>query len=474
MTELYRFRTTERLLKECADCEELERQTIYFANSQELNDPMEGFRDIFWKGDHIVWANFFRHYLYCLHMTCVIVRFLGDSQRIGPQLIPVMSDQDQDPAPRLRGLIEDIYGRVFDKAKLHKFIEKLVNAERIVRHDEILFYLQGLHHLALREIQDTYVDYELESSNEIWSKFPDSFEHFHKILDLLPQFEEEGFVDYMMRIGSSTWQDIHLKYKYLRRENPGSNLESNLTFLIFDFPKSYLQQLERVLYPSWYAACFTRDYGNASMWANYGDGHKGVCLIFESDTQDGVNSLTLNKVTGYSNHGKTWGPRRMEFHDVKYGEKAGEIDFFRSLGMFPEIKLIEIWYSDEDGNLSECASHFGIDTEAWRQAYWDRFYPALSIKTLDWKYEKETRLVLHGLSGDLDKNSRALTYDFSLLKGIIFGIRTPDSEKLKIIEIISKKCDENHRSDFELFQAYYCHDTGRIQTYGLVGLTIGN
>ena len=45
MTEFYRFRSMDKLLGECF--QELERQTIYFANTGELNDPMEGFRDVF-------------------------------------------------------------------------------------------------------------------------------------------------------------------------------------------------------------------------------------------------------------------------------------------------------------------------------------------------------------------------------------------------------------------------------------------
>ena len=87
MTELYRFRATAKLLE---DFQELEKQTIYFANSQELNDPMEGFRDIFWKGDRIVWTNLFRHYLYCLHMTRLLVGIAGDSEKIECYDIPVM------------------------------------------------------------------------------------------------------------------------------------------------------------------------------------------------------------------------------------------------------------------------------------------------------------------------------------------------------------------------------------------------
>ena len=52
MAEFYRFRSIESLLEEH---QELEEQTIYFANPEELNDPVEGLRDIVWNGDEIVW-----------------------------------------------------------------------------------------------------------------------------------------------------------------------------------------------------------------------------------------------------------------------------------------------------------------------------------------------------------------------------------------------------------------------------------
>ena len=71
---------------------------------------------------------------------------------------------------------------------------------------------------------------------------------------------------------------------------------------------------------------------------------------------------------------------------------------------------------------------------------------------------------LYSMIADLNEaKRRTLTYNFSSLKGIIFGIGTPDNDKLKIIETIHKKCKENKRTDFEFFQAYYCHETGDIQ-----------
>ena len=73
-------------------------------------------------------------------------------------------------------------------------------------------------------------------------------------------------------------------------------------------------------------------------------------------------------------------------------------------------------------------------------------------------------MILHSIIADLDeKRRRTLTYNFSSLKGIIFGINTSDNHKLKIIETIHKKCRENERTDFDFFQAYYCHETGAIK-----------
>jgi hypothetical protein len=51
ISHLYRFRPIDRLLEK----NELRKQEIFFAKPENLNDPMEGFRDVFWKGDEIVW-----------------------------------------------------------------------------------------------------------------------------------------------------------------------------------------------------------------------------------------------------------------------------------------------------------------------------------------------------------------------------------------------------------------------------------
>ena len=102
----------------------------------------------------------------------------------------------------------------------------------------------------------------------------------------------------------------------------------------------------------------------------------------------------------------------------------------------------------------------------WRNRYWDTFYRDITVKTKDWEYEQEYRLILaDGLSKFKEEESRALRYDFNSLKGIIFGIKTSDEHKSSIIKIIQRKCKEHNRTDLKFYQAYYSPETGDIRKY---------
>ena len=128
---------------------------------------------------------------------------------------------------------------------------------------------------------------------------------------------------------------------------------------------------------------------------------------------------------------------------------------------------MKLWYTDEQDNISDRASQvFGPDgdIETWQNNYWSNLDRDVCSKTKDWEYEQEYRLVLHGLlDTSLDKRRRTLTYDFNSLKGIIFGMRTSDEDKLRVIEVIRRKCEENDRMEFRFLQAYYSPETGDIR-----------
>ena len=100
---------------------------------------------------------------------------------------------------------------------------------------------------------------------------------------------------------------------------------------------------------------------------------------------------------------------------------------------------------DEKGNISECADHIQSDgaRDDWYDRCWDSFYRDIIIKTEDWEYEQEWRLILADKSGKFDEEeNRTLFYNFNSLKGIIFGIKTAHEDKLRIVKLIQKKVQE--------------------------------
>ena len=106
MSKYYRFRSIDNLL---GAHKELENQSIFFASPKQLNDPMEGFRNIFWHGDYIAWKNLFRHYLLCLeHVFSIFIIAGEDHHTLSANDIPIFSDGKSFPTEKYRDLFQQI------------------------------------------------------------------------------------------------------------------------------------------------------------------------------------------------------------------------------------------------------------------------------------------------------------------------------------------------------------------------------
>ena len=463
MAEFYRFRSTERLL---GKDQELEKQTIYFATPEQLNDPMEGFRDIVWSGDKIVWTKLFKNCVYYLHRSYYLLRTEEDFIQLDS--LPILGRWDELPPPE-KDLFDDIWHKFLNLPNIQEIIEALANADHKIRYREIASYLRPIQALLLQEILKSYIAYRLISKSEMLplseelsdeSTVVQLTQEILNWIELAEEAKDEELIDDMFLDAQKKDNDGRVNQQYNSGIISSEILQKNNQLVIFDFPWVYVQQLERLLWPKWYTACFMKNYHNSSVWGNYGDNHKGACLIFEAVETDKSNSLELNQMTCEQS-------RTMTFHEVSYADKAGEVDFFRSIGRWPGPTLMELWYTDPDGNISECAAHIRPEGEidTWLKNYWDNFYRDITTKTKDWKYEEEYRLILDNGNDLDDPKNRTLTYNFNSLRGIILGIKTADADRRRIIEIIAGKCRENNRTDFKLFQAYYSLKHGDIRKY---------
>lgn len=454
MTTFYRFRSVDRLLD--GTTPELENQSIYFATPEQLNDPVEGFRDLFWLGDHVAWKNLFVHYLRCLEQMCSLLIVAGEEHHtISVSDIPVRLARDEFPTEAYRKLFWEIRDHFLSNPVIEKYIDAVSSTGRKIRRSELQFHLQMLHIPSLRSIAGAYQKNGLMQLNDAaWPSTEGTLSALsEKMFERAASDIPENDMDALFETYIIANKQLNLLKLHNQTFDPG---KPNKTFVLVDFPEAYVQAIEHLVFPPWYTACFMSECDNSAVWGHYAQNHTGVCLMFEAEDKAGRTVLPLQGINGWSSSGPSYGVLPLEFLPISYSEGYGEIDFFRSLGRLPHSTLESTWHADADGSFSSCAADLLKDEASWRDRYWKFFLRDITRKTSDWAYEKEHRLILPEIAIDRsDPKVRVLKYDFRSLKGLIFGMKTPIGKKLEMMKIIERKCAERGRTDFQFHQAYY-------------------
>lgn len=473
---LYRFRSIEALLGKYA---ELEKQEIYFASPELLNDPVEGFKDMYWSGGEIIWKNLLKHYLLCLEQVCVMAIIGGEDHPIDSALhIPVFKTVKDFPTKESLAIYQEICTRFFVREEIKKYPELLASRTSRIRQNELVFYLRLLHYHALDTILSIYEKHNLlpiraddDPIRNLAAQDINIAEMVEAINNQeLSRPDIEDLAEKLYAAAKSAQSQIDLILQY------NSNNSRNNEMLVFSsFPEEYVKQLSRLVHGNWYTACFLTDYSNPSMWGYYGDNHKGACLKFRTPTWQDKPSIDLYGITGISGNQDRvtpiYGNQKQQFHKINYEDKYPEIDFFRSISKMSLSALNESWYCDEQGAISSCAIEIHNPEEEWRKKYWATFYRTITTKLRQWGHEQEFRLILTPTVMDYSPvEHRKFKYQLNDLEGIIFGINTSAQDRHSIMKIIEEKCRTEGRGDFKFYQAYYARHSARIeiQEMGLV------
>lgn len=475
MGHFYRFRRCSALLGEW---KELDTQTIFFAEPNSLNDPMEGYRDILWKGDFVVWMNLFKNYLFCLERVFCLYRIGGDDFEIKDENIPVFSGVDDISTLSYKKRFLKISDAFISHKVVIRMANELAKRKYPVRRDELIFHLTYLQFIALNIID------EINDGFGLGRLFDSAaFDSFSAAEQAIIKLLDEGLitnVDYVVEHneGGAEIIDALMKKRYamqmemgLLRKVDGSlkNASHNKDMIFLDFNRRYLSQLEHLLFPKWYTACFMTECKDSAVWGHYGDNHAGVCLIFESEERNGFDNICLYHANGLGGDGEIYEFSPCQFHPVDYISGVVAVDFFSMLGRLPIPKLNAEWYTFKK-ERSVCSREMNADAAAWRERYWSSFINDITRKTHHWAYENEYRVIIFdGLIDYSSPKKRALKYNFSSLKGVIFGMNTKAEDRVSIVQIIKDKCKENNINDFKFYQAYYDPKTKCIE-HGSLGL----
>lgn len=452
MKTFYRLRGTKHIL------DELENQYILFSSPSELNDPMEGVKDIFWKGDEIVWTNFFRRYLFCLEHVYALAILCTDNDKITHKDIPIFSNLDNFPTKEYSKMFSEIENIFWGNMNIMEYVQRLSCLRHPIRKNELLTYLRPIHSCAISATDSIYQRWKLVPHRDSPPSNP---------INLIAELNNKDIFKQIATLVKESGGDLKKIEKFFSCiENTHDQIilankckvaqgKNNIAFVLFDFPEKFLTRLESILYPEWYSASFMASYSNSSTWSHYGDSHKGVCLVFNSEDDGSRLSLEIPERPQAEQY---YGKSTFLFHKIDYENGFPQIDFFKSIGTLPFDKLIKDWYSNDRDQLSVCSEWIGEEDE-WRNAYWNIFSEIFTFKTKEWKHENEYRLVLNDGMRDYSRlEYRKLRYKFSSLDGIIFGINTDIDLKREIIKIIERKCKTNNRNNFSFYQAYFCHE----------------
>ena len=466
---MYRFRPVKRLLGEKNNDGELEGQYIYFASPEQLNDPLEGYRDLYFHGDQIIWKNLIKHYLRCLINTCFdLVQKINE---IPTRRIDVFASAES-ATEAMNELNLEIFETLTSEPCINEFISK-IGVDRKVRRWELLSHLQIIHFYFFEIILEA-----LYEKRVIAKPVRQNTSEREKILEQLKTLLPKLVVN-----ANTTKQQENEFLKTYQRNSERQLLTRYKTygmgkeywfFVNIEFPEVFCREIERLMYPSWYTACFMSSCSDSSIWGSYGGYHQDVCLKFKTEKEQNKTALTLTAPCGEDMNGIVWSQIKHTFHEVSYEKSFVDIDYFRSLGHLPIPVLMTTWFRDENNAISNCAEQMFTDEKSWRASYWENFYHSATVKLSAWNREKESRLIQTSMMRSLeDSELRKLRYEFNSLEGIIFGINTTMENKIKIIKKIEDLCTKHKRQEFSFYQARYDENSREIMHDRLEAIRVG-
>lgn len=431
MSEVYRYRTIKQVLNR----KELLDNYLYFSELENLNDPMEGFLNVFWEGDNILWYNLLKHYILCLADLYLQASFSKGNYKITSDFLDIDINDSVLFTDFYKSLYDNVYNTILEMDIIKKVLSILINWK--VDKNTLLYYLETVHPHILECIMDVFAECGMLSNPKLGN------------LDLIDIYEPPKNIekDKILRLPEAFRIDFafnRLKDKIEKNKSMESD-ESRLLLFYLDFPSMYIDRLIDIIKPKAYMACFSRVSDNSAMWGHYADNHKGICLVFDEEVGKNLCNV-CNDVEG--------------LYDVNYEKVITPINFFLLIRYSDE--RLDFWYTNEN---NRCSLYDERYDSQWPIHYASLCKSIFTQKTIDWNSECEVRALILDHQYKYDSTEkRKIHYSKDILKGVILGVNMTEEDKVTLIREV-KNNREKFRADFKIYQAYFdssskikCHE----------------
>lgn len=432
MSEVYRYRTIKQVLNR----KELLDSYLYFSELENLNDPMEGFLNVYWDGDSILWHNLFKHYILCLADLYLQASFSKGNCKITSNFLDIDINDSILYSDFYKSLYNNVYNTILEMDVVKKILSILIKWK--VDRNTLLYYLEVVHPYILESIMDVFAECGMLPNPKLGN------------LDLNNIYEPLGDVDKdgILRLPEPIRIDFafnRLKDKIEKSKIVERDDEPRLLLFYLDFPSMYIDRLMDIIKPKAYMVCFSKVFDNSAMWGHYADNHKGICLIFDDEVGKDL-CTSCNDVGG--------------LYNVEYDESIIPINFFLLIRYSDE--WLDFWYTHENNKCFLYDKRYDIQ---WPIHYGGLCKSIFTQKTIDWKSECEVRALILDHQYKYDSTEkRKIHYSKDILKGVILGVNMIEEDKVTLIREV-KNNREKFRADFKIYQAYFdssskikCHE----------------
>lgn len=459
---LYRFRSMNALINEF---KELQKEQIYFAQKTELNDPMDGYMEVTFYGDEVLWTNFFRNYFYFFGITVLVTSYASACGMEGnPENIIIADYRNHNPMHITKHLYTqscEILDNEFSHIK--GIIKDLAEINKPIKKKELYMLLcsDGIH----KSIYDYFID-NIAFKDECLYSFAKTY-----IAQTLKDQNKNHIgldSDAIQANDNNSIESVF--FKAALREKPNSEIrdcvayeykrlqEINKRFLL-EFPKHYLNELEKIVIGKDYIASFSGNYSNMAMWGHYADGAKGACLIFERNKKDDGLPIFINTHNNVKAPHQEYQPYKACIKKITYSKEIPQVDFFKRICNLTSSEDIQkkYWICLDDAQESILAKGWLDDSDE-----------NTVTKLKAWEYEDEYRVILpdNMVSGNGIK--RKAKFNINSLSGIIFGVDTSINDKVAIMKIIYEKYRNGKvsRDAIIIYQAKYVNNNNDVNDNG--------
>ena len=448
--ELYHYRSIDSALSE------ISKGTFKFSGVPELNDPIEGYVDIYWQGDGPAWEGLFRNYIIGLYMSITSYRLDRDEKEIAKSAVPLnINAWKRLP---LHDELMYVSEEFLDTDVVCNLIEQLSILNLIVSDAHLTLILRLVHEQAFYICGKRMIDKKFIGKDELALIEPKKITG-DMIKPLILSLQD----DQLSLITNHAYQIIRYMLEnaglsLLSQDSSNNAQRIKWNKIRLNFPEIYVQRAKEIVFPPAYVVCFSIFPDNSPMWGNYACNHKGVCLIY-SAKKDGQNyyiPIQAGLMATSISQGMHY--RNEIIFPVKYTDNKIKRNFFESLAGLT-YEWISSWLISQKGSQSRFLNVY--HNQNWRDAYWSDYLEAYFTKMTAWEYEQEYRMRVTDAFFDDSKSFKLIPYSRECLTGVIFGIKTSLEDKCKILKV-TKEAGYNLNS-FDIREAIYDGTTRKFE-----------